>query len=68
MNRALKTIGYERRQTGHRFRAVTSTIMNEQNGFGPGAIEQRLGAHAPSGVRHAYSHAMYLAKQLEKAS
>ena len=42
MNKALKIMGYEQLQTGHGFRGLASTIMNERSGFRPDAIERQL--------------------------
>ncbi|MBW4789174.1 tyrosine-type recombinase/integrase [Alcaligenes faecalis subsp. faecalis] len=82
MNRALKIMGYEKLQTGHGFRGLASTIMNEHSGFRPDAIERQLAHRDRNKVRRAYNHAMYLEErkklmqwwsdyldeQLEKAS
>jgi integrase len=54
----LKRMGYEGRMTGHGWRSVASTILNE-NGFNRDWIEMAL-AHVPQGVRHDYSKALYL--------
>lgn len=54
----LKRMGYEGRMTGHGWRSVASTILNE-NGFNRDWIEMAL-AHVPQGVRHDYNKALYL--------
>ena len=56
---ALARMGYKGRMTGHGFRSVASTLLNEQ-GWSPDAIERQL-AHAPRDqVRAAYNRAQYL--------
>jgi integrase len=54
----LKRLGYGGRMTGHGWRSIASTILNEQ-GFNRDWIEMAL-AHAPQGVRHDYNKALYL--------
>ncbi len=53
-----KRMGYGKKMTGHGWRSVASTILNENN-FNRDWIEMAL-AHAPQGVRHAYNKAKYL--------
>ena len=53
-----KRMGYAKKMTGHGWRGVASTILNEQ-GFNRDWVEMAL-AHAPQGVRHDYNKAMYL--------
>jgi integrase len=56
---ALRRMGYQGRMTGHGFRSIASTILNEK-GYRPDAIERQL-AHADKDkVRSAYNHAEYL--------
>jgi len=55
---ALRRIGYEGRQTGHGFRHLASTILNE-HGFDADHIEAQLSHKAP-GVRGIYNKAKYL--------
>ncbi len=55
---ALRRIGYEGRQTGHGFRHIASTILNE-HGFDADHIEAQLSHKAP-GVRGIYNKAKYL--------
>jgi integrase len=56
---ALYRLGYKDRMTGHGFRAVASTVLNEQ-GFRPDVIEAQL-AHAEANkVRAAYNRAQYM--------
>ncbi len=57
---ALKRMGYRGRMTGHGFRSLASTILNEQNKYNPDAIERQL-AHADQNeIRAAYNRADYL--------
>ncbi|KPB74936.1 tyrosine-type recombinase/integrase [Pseudomonas cannabina] len=58
---ALRRIGYEGRQTGHGFRHIASTTLNE-HGFPADHIEAQL-SHKPQGVRGVYNKAQYLAQR-----
>lgn len=61
---ALYRLGYKGKMTGHGFRAVASTVLNE-TGFNPDAIERQL-AHCESNeVRGAYNRAKYLQDRRE---
>ena len=55
---ALRRLGYEGRQTGHGFRHIASTILNE-NGFDENHIEAQL-SHIKDGVAGVYNKAKYL--------
>ncbi|GFM68704.1 integrase [Pseudomonas cichorii] len=55
---ALRRLGYEGRQTGHGFRHIASTVLNE-HGFVADHIEAQLSHKAP-GVRGVYNKAKYL--------
>lgn len=55
---ALRRLGYEGRQTGHGFRHIASTILNE-NGFDENHIEAQL-SHVKDGVAGVYNKAVYL--------
>lgn len=55
---ALRRLGYEGRQTGHGFRHIASTVLNE-NGFVADHVEAQLSHKAP-GVRGVYNKAQYL--------
>lgn len=57
-NMALRRMGYEGMQTGHGFRHVASTLLNEA-GFDENHIEAQL-SHAKSGVAGVYNKAKYL--------
>ncbi len=56
---ALYRMGYHSRMTGHGFRGLASTILNEQ-GFSSDWIERQLAHVEGNGVRAAYNHAQYL--------
>ncbi len=56
---ALKRLGYRGKMTGHGFRAVASTVLNEQ-GFRPDVIERQLAHCERNAVRGAYNRAEYL--------
>ncbi|MCU0072953.1 integrase arm-type DNA-binding domain-containing protein [Pseudomonas koreensis] len=55
---ALRRLGYEGRQTGHGFRHIASTILNE-HGFEENHIEAQL-SHVKEGVAGVYNKAIYL--------
>jgi integrase len=61
INKALRTLGYAGDvMTGHGFRSMASTLLNEQQRWHPDAIERQL-AHAPRNkVRAAYNYAEHL--------
>ncbi len=56
---ALYRLGYKGRMTGHGFRAVASTILNEQ-GYNPDVVERQLAHCERNEVRGAYNRAEYL--------
>lgn len=56
---ALRRMGYERRMTGHGFRTLASTILNE-NGYKPDWIEKQLAHEDSDKIRSAYNRAEYL--------
>jgi integrase len=56
---ALYRLGYKGKMTGHGFRAVASTILNE-TGFRPDVIERQLAHCERDEVRGAYNRAEYL--------
>jgi len=59
LNKALKIMGFKGEQTGHGFRGLASTIMNEYSGVRPKAIEHQLAHKDQNKVRSAYNHAEY---------
>ena len=56
---ALYRLGYKGKMTGHGFRAVASTILDEA-GFQPDVIERQLAHCERNQVRGAYNRAKYL--------
>lgn len=58
---ALRRLGYEGRQTGHGFRHLASTILNE-NGFDSQHVEAQL-SHVKEGVRGVYDKSTYLGQR-----
>lgn len=56
---AIYRMGYHSRMTGHGFRGLASTILNEK-GFSSDWIERQLAHVEGNGVRAAYNHAQYL--------
>lgn len=61
---ALYRLGYKGRMTGHGFRAVASTILNEQ-GWRPDVIERQLAHCERNEVRGAYNRAEYLPERVK---
>jgi integrase len=61
---ALYRLGYRSRMTGHGFRAVASTILNE-HGFNEDWIERQLDHRERNNVRDAYNRAKYLPQRRE---
>lgn len=61
VNKALRTMGYDTKtqMTGHGFRSIASTLLNEQ-GFNRDAIEMQLAHSENDSVRAAYNRAQYL--------
>jgi integrase len=57
---ALYRLGYKGRMSGHGFRAVASTILNESGKFSPDIIERQLAHCERNAVRGAYNRAEYL--------
>ena len=63
INTALRRLGYSREeQTGHGFRAIASTLLNEQ-GFHLDVIELQLAHAERNKVRAAYNKAQRLAER-----
>lgn len=57
---ALYRLGYRGRMTAHGFRALASTVLNEQSEFGAEVIERQLSHRETDAVRAAYNRAEYL--------
>lgn len=56
---ALRRIGYQGKMTGHGFRSLASTILNENN-YNPDVIERQLAHEDQDKIRAAYNRAEYL--------
>ena len=61
---ALYWMGYKHRMTVHGFRAIASTILNE-NEFRPDVIERQLAHTEANQVRRAYNRAQYMNERIE---
>ena len=60
VNAALRRMGYTKDEmTGHGFKSMASTILNEQ-GWNSDAIERQLAHSEKDGVRAAYNYAQYM--------
>ena len=64
INHLIRRMGYHGRLVGHGFRALFSTVMNEE-GFNRDAIERQLAHQEKSAVRAAYNRAEYLPERRE---
>jgi hypothetical protein len=65
VNVALRLMGYAKDEmTGHGFRSMASTLLNEQ-GWPPDAIERQLAHMEQNDVRAAYNYAEYLPQRRE---
>jgi integrase len=66
INKALRTMGYDTKtqMTGHGFRSIASTLLNEQ-GYNRDAIEMQLAHSENDSVRAAYNRAQYLPERKE---
>ena len=62
---ALYRLGYRGRMTAHGFRALASTVLNEQSGFAHDVIERQLAHKETDAVRAAYNRAQYLTQRRE---
>jgi integrase len=62
---ALYRLGYRGRMTAHGFRALASTVLNEQSGFPHDVIERQLAHKETDAVRAAYNRASYLTQRRE---
>ncbi len=56
---ALRRMKYQGRMTGHGFRSLASTILNEKN-FNPDVIERQLAHEDGDKIRSAYNRAEYV--------
>lgn len=62
---ALYRMGYKGRMTVHGFRALASTVLNEESGFAHDVIERQLAHKETDLVRAAYNRAEYLPQRRE---
>ncbi|WP_234196214.1 tyrosine-type recombinase/integrase [Pseudacidovorax sp. NFM-22] len=60
---ALYRLGYRGRMTAHGFRALASTVLNEESGFPHDVIERQLAHQETDAVRAAYNRATYLTQR-----
>lgn len=65
---ALYRLGYKDRMTVHGFRALASTVLNEESGFPHDVIERQLAHKETDAVRAAYNRAEYLPARRELMS
>jgi integrase len=64
INKALRLMGYEDRQTGHGFRHLLSTELNGR-GYNRDWIERQLAHGDADEIRDTYNHATYLEQRRE---
>ena len=64
INKALRLMGYEGRQTGHGFRHLLSTELNGR-GYNRDWIERQLAHGDQDEIRDTYNHATYLEQRRE---
>lgn len=64
INKALRLMGYEGRQTGHGFRHLLSTELNGR-GYNRDWIERQLAHGDDDEIRDTYNHATYLEQRRE---
>jgi hypothetical protein len=62
---ALYRLGYKGKMTGHGFRSLASTVLNELSPFKGDAIERQLSHKEKDAVRAAYNRAEYLPERIE---
>jgi len=68
INAALRRLGYAGDEmTGHGFRAIASTLLNESGRWNPDAIERALAHKGSDGVRGAYHRGTHWAERVEMA-
>lgn len=65
INGALRRLGYDGSEmTGHGFRAMASTLLNESGNWHPDAIERQLAHVESDGVRRAYARGEHLPERV----
>jgi integrase len=62
---ALYGLGYRHKMTVHGFRALASTVLNEQSPFSHDVIERQLAHKETDAVRAAYNRAEYLDERIK---
>lgn len=66
LNLALRRMGFDGdTMTAHGFRAMASTLLNEQGKWNPDAIERQLGHAESDDVRRAYARGEHWAERVE---
>lgn len=66
VNAALRSMGYSKEKiTGHGFRHMASTLLNEQGIWHPDAIERQLAHVDKSKVRGTYDHSKHIAERIK---
>ena len=63
--RVIERIGFKGRMTGHGFRSLASTALNESGNFRPDAIERQLSHEQNDDVRRAYNRAEYYQERVK---
>jgi len=63
--RVIDRIGYGGRMTGHGFRSVASTILNDSGLFRSDVIEKQLAHEEENEIRKAYNRAKYMEERRE---
>ena len=58
--RVIERVGYKGKMTGHGFRSVASTVLNESGLFDFDAIERQLSHQDQDDIRAAYNRAKYM--------
>jgi len=58
--RVIERVGYKGRMTGHGFRSVASSVLNESGKFDFDAIERQLSHEDRNDIRAAYNRAKYI--------
>lgn len=62
---ALYRLGYRGKMTGHGFRALASTVLNQESPFAHDVIERQLAHQETDKVRAAYNRAEYLDERVK---
>lgn len=65
---ALERLGYKGKMTGHGFRALASSVLNQLSPFSEDVIERQLAHKEKNAVRAAYNRAEYLDERVAMMS